>query len=576
MKKPNILLQLFPVSLLFALPVLISAQPSVNRIFQRDRQAGLYEKLEIGLQLDAEFENPFDPDQLDIMATFTSPSGRQWKVPGFYSQNFRGGFSIRFSADETGEWTYMVRVKDKNGTADSETRRFSVVPSDYHGPIRIASNKRYLEHADGTSWYGVGLWYNGGTETEVLDELEDHGVNFISRLITPLETRGTGLGHYDQLLSNQIDELLDELEKRDMQLSLNIWFHSFLSETVWGGGNIAWYTNPYQLVCEAEDFYSSPEAWDYQEKLYRYMIARWGYSRSLAIWFIIDEVNGTDGWAKGDSLGAAEWVRRVHEYFKANDPWQHLTTGTRSGGIDEWWDRGYEVLDMAGREIYEAQGFPVNETGQIAKDSIHPLTHSYRNYHGQVSKLWEHFEKPAIIPETGWDHTFYEMNMPGYLAQYHNALWVCLASGSAMSPFWWSYSRALNDNVVTDQMLHYRRFTERIPFAGLTGLTPVRAENPGGNAYAIKSDQLIFGWAVNADTDMAGKTVTITGVKKGRYSLRLYQTWSGRFIGHEGESNAIIESDGKTLSFGIPVLEIEDSHAHYIGQDVAFLLESVK
>ena len=38
-------------------------------------------------------------------------------------------------------------------------------------------------------------------------------------------------------------------------------------------------------------------AWKYQEKLYRYFIARWGYSRALAIWFIIDEVNGTDGWA---------------------------------------------------------------------------------------------------------------------------------------------------------------------------------------------------------------------------------------------------------------------------------------
>jgi len=572
MNKTNIIQLLIPVSLLLMLPALVSAQPSVNRIFQRDHQVGLYEKLEIGLQLDAEFENPFDPDQLDIMAVFTSPSGMEWKVPGFYSQNFHGGFSIRFSADETGEWSYIVRAKDKNGTAESGTRTFSVVPSEYHGPIRIAPNKRYLQHADGNSWYGVGLWYNGRTETEVLDELEDRGVNFISRLITPLETRGTGLGRYDQLLCSQIDELLDELEKRDMQLSLNIWFHSFLSETVWGGGNIAWYTNPYQLVCEAKDFYSSHEAWDYQEKLYRYMIARWGYSRSLAIWFIIDEVNGTDGWAKGDSLGAAEWVRKVHEYFKANDPWQHLTTGTRSGGIDEWWDRGYKVLDMAGREIYEAQGFPVNETGQIDNDPVHPLTHSYRNYHGQVSKLWEHFEKPAIIPETGWDHNFYEMNMPGYMAQYHNAIWVCLASGSAMSPFWWSYSRALNDNVVTDQMLHYRRFTERIPFAELTNLAPIRAENPGGDAYAMKSDQMIFGWAVNADTDMAGKTVTIPGVKKGRYSLRLYQTWSGRFIGREGEYEKIIESDGKSLSFWIPVLRIEDSHARYIGQDVAFLL----
>jgi hypothetical protein len=287
-------------------------------------------------------------------------------------------------------------------------------------------------------------------------------------------------------------------------------------------------------------------------------------------------VNGTDGWVSGDSLGAAIWAGKVHNYFKAHDPWQHLTTGTRSGGINEWWEKGYEIFDLAGREIYEAQGFPINKTGHIAKDTIHPLTHSYRNYHGQVSRLWNNYEKPAIIPETGWDHTFYEMNMPGYKAQYHNALWVCLASGSAMSPFWWSYSRALNDNVVTDQLLHYQRFTERIPFSELTGLAPLEISNPEGDGYAIGSDQLIFGWLVNADTDMAGKSIAIRGVKGGLYNLTLYQTWSGRFIRENGEEEKIISTDNNSLSFDIPVLMIEDSHAHYIGQDIAFILEPVE
>ena len=266
----------------------------------------------------------------------------------------------------------------------------------------------------------------------------------------------------------------------------------------------------------------------------------------------------------------------MHDYFKAHDPWQHLTTGTRSGGVDEWWDRGYAVLDMAGREIYESQGFPINMSGQIENDPVHPLTHSYRNYHGEVNKLWTNFEKPAIIPETGWDHVFYETNMPGYLALYHNALWVSLASGSAMSPFWWSYNRRLNDNVVTNQLLHYRRFTNRIPFSELTGLSLAKIENPAGDAYAIKSDQLIFGWAVNADTDMAGKTITLHEVENGRYSLRLYQTWSGRFIRKNGEAERIIEADNNTLSIDIPVLKIENDNAHYIGQDIAFMLEPVE
>jgi hypothetical protein len=548
-------------------------QPAINRIFSPREATGLYEKLEMGLSINAEYTNPFDPAEIDIMAVFKSPSGKEWKVPGFYSQSRRGGFLVRFSPNETGEWSYIVSVTDRTGTVNSDTRTFNVVPSEYHGPIRIAENKRYLEHADGTPWFGVGLWYNGENDTEVLDELQGKGVNFISKLISTLETWGTGMGRYDQLMCQQIDELLEELEKRDMQLSLNFWFHSYLSETVWGGGNIAWYTNPYQLVCKAKDFYSSEEAWKFQEKLYRYMIARWGYSRSLAIWFVVDEVNGTDGWMSGDSLGAANWARKVHEYFKKNDPWNHPTTGTRSGGIGEWWDKGYEIFDMTGREIYEAQGFPINETGQIDKDETHPLTYSYLNYHGQVKKLWDNYEKPALIPETGWDHTFYEMSMPGYQAYFHNTLWVTMATGSAMSPFWWSYSDQLNDNIVTNQLRHFGRFTEQIPFSKLTNLAPLEAFNPGGHAFAIGSDQLIFGWAVNANTDMSGKTITIRGVKKGHYRLKLYHTWSGRYIEVEGQRELLIRSDKNSLTFTVPILKIEDGHARYVGQDVAFVLE---
>jgi hypothetical protein len=550
-------------------------QPTIGRITRPPQEIGLYDKLEMSLNINATFTNPFDPDELDIMATFKAPSGKEWKVPGFYNQSRRGGFLVRFSPDETGEWSYMISVTDKTGTSTSEAINFKVVPSDYHGPLRLAQNKRYLEHSDGTPWFGVGLWYNGLSDAKVLDELQSKGVNFISKFITPLETWSTGLGRYDQLICRQIDELLEELEKRDLLLSLNLWFHSFLSETVWGGGNIAWYTNPYQLVCNAKDFFSSEEAWKYQEKLYRYMIARWGYSRSLAIWFVVDEVNGTDGWMLGDSIAAATWAGKVHDFFKKHDPWNHPTTGTRSGGIREWWNRGYKIFDMAGREIYEAQGFPINATGQIDKDKLHPLTHSYLNYHGQVKRLWADYEKPAIIPETGWDHTFYEMSMPGYLAQYHNALWVTLAAGSAMSPFWWSWSDQLNDNMVTNQLRYLRRFTDQIPFSKLTGLTPLEAGNPGGHAFAMGSDQLIFGWAANVDTDMSGKNITIHDVKNGQYRLKLYHTWSGRYIEIDGQNEPLIRVARNSLSFTVPVLKIEGGHARYVGQDVAFVLEPV-
>ncbi|HZE85079.1 MAG TPA: DUF5060 domain-containing protein, partial [Puia sp.] len=344
--------------------------PEIVFIRSNGDSVALYDKFELSLGLKAEFVNPFDPDDIAVYAIFTAPSGKQWNIGGFYDYSRGALWKVRFSPGETGVWKYNLVVTDKNGIAKSQPKSFTALASANKGPLRASANKRYLQYADGSSFYGVGFWYNDGysgfnagqVKPEVLDNLKKLGINFIASFITPLETPGSGLGRYDQNICGRLDELLKMCEDRDMLLSLNLWFHAFLSDTVWGGGNIRWYANPYRQITAAKDFYRSKEAWQYQKKLYRYMIARWGYSRSLADWFVIDEVNGTQGWAEGDSAMANEWARNVQLYFKENDPYGHLTTGTRSGGINEFWHEGYQTFDMAAREIYEAQGFPMNRT----------------------------------------------------------------------------------------------------------------------------------------------------------------------------------------------------------------------
>ncbi|MEO5603952.1 MAG: DUF5060 domain-containing protein [Cyclobacteriaceae bacterium] len=550
--------------------------PEIISIQQRQDSVGLYEKFELSLHLKCEFQNPFDPDDINITATFTSPGGKKWNIHGFYY--YTGGmlWKIRFSPNETGLWKYTVHVRDKKGETTSESKSFKAILSSRKGPIQVSSNKRYLQYPDGSTFFGVGLWYNDGyagfnsgrVTPANLDQLKTLGVNFISTFITPLETQGSGLGRYDQNISGRLDELFELCESRDMLLSLNLWFHSYLSETVWGGGNVRWYTNPYQQVTTAKEFYSSEPAWKLQEKLYRYFIARWGYSRSLAMWFIVDEVNGTDGWVSGDSLGAARWGGKVHSYFKDHDPYNHLTTGTRSGGIKEFWHEGYQIFDLAAREIYEAQGYPMNKSASLDSATVHPLTHSFSNYANQISKLWNGYEKPAIIGETGWDHTFYEPNMPGYLSLYHNALWVTLASGTAMTPFWWAYSDKLNDNVVTHQILSLRKFTDQIPLAKLTDLVPFDISMAEGNGYGMKSNEFIFGWVVNPYTDVAGENVKITSLKNGKYKVRLYHTWRGEFL----QETEMVSTDG-TLAIQLPFLHTTGSHSNYTGPDMAFILQ---
>ncbi len=571
-------LSFFTLFVIFAADLFAIKVPEIQNLRQRPDTLGLYEKFEVSFNINNgnEYINPFDPDEIDITAVFISPSGKQWKVPGFYYYSMGSLWKVRFSPDEAGVWNYKITVRDKGGEVTGSQQSFVSVRSLKKGPIVVAENKRYLKYSNGSDFYGVGLWYNdsystfnrGAVRADELDNLKSLGINFISTFITPLETPGSGLGRYDQNICGRLDELIEMCEERDMLLSLNVWFHSYLSETVWGGGNIRWYTNPYQQVTSARDFFRSDLAWKYQEKLYRYFIARWGYSRALAIWFIVDEINGTDGWVTGDSLAASAWGKKVHDYFKSNDPYKHPTTGTRSGGINEFWHQGYQTFDIAAREIYEAQGYQINKTSTIDSASVHPLKSSYSNYAREIRRLWNGYEKPSIIGETGWAHTFYEPAMPGYLAQYHNALWVSLATGAAMTPFWWAHSRMINDNVLTSQIISIRKFTDRIPFSKLTGLAPASVKSARGDAFAIKSNELIFGWIASPDADEAGDRITVSSIRNGTYKLRIFHTWRGTFI-EEKE----ISCTGGSVTFGVPYMRITGSQASYIGEDLAFILE---
>jgi hypothetical protein len=553
-----------------AAPVIHSARPGMAG------PVGLYEKFELRIDMDATYSNPFDPEEIDLWATFTAPSGKTWKIWGFYNPSqWSSLWMVRFAPTEKGTWRYIVEVKDKEGSAQSRAGSFTVVDSAHHGFVRIAPNQRYLMYSDGASFYGVGLWYNDSYElfnqgaiTEAgLDRLKQLGGNFISFFHTPLETMGSGLGRYDENRCGRLDQLFEWCEARDIHISWNLWFHSYISQAIWGGGNARYRHNPYHLITDATGFFGSQEAWKYQEKLYRYMIARWGYSRALFLWFTIDEINGTEGWVKGDQAVAEEWCRKMDAFFNEHDPYGRPTTGTQSGGIGQWWPGGYKIFDVAAREIYEAQGHPMPKSGKVDPGDESPLRYSYRNYAVQTQNLWKGFHKPAMIGECGWDHTYYEPGMPGYLAMYHNALWVSLANGLCCTPFWWAWSDWLNDSVVTNQMRYFRQFVADIDFAKLDlEPTPIQAGNCDG--WAMKSDKLIFGWVVYPKTSVAKESFTIAGLKDGNYEVRLYRTWRGRYL----DPQTLPCRDGK-LTVTIPELTTTGGHALHIGNDVAFKIE---
>ncbi len=232
--------------------------PSIQRQSENSSQVGLYEKYEIVLALkDAVYNNPYDPEEIDVRALFVSPTGRQWAIYGFYD-NFqnRNQWKVRFAPNEAGLWSYSLSVTAPAGTGSSMGYTFTALPSTHRGWLHTSPvNPHYLVHDNGASFYGVATfwpWKINNTASG-LGALQNAGCNLVGYWNvtyddnTLIESMSSGLGRYDQNKCNRIDQILEWMEQRGMVLMLSIWPHDLFCLDMPGWAAL-WKSNPYNTA----------------------------------------------------------------------------------------------------------------------------------------------------------------------------------------------------------------------------------------------------------------------------------------------------------------------------------------
>lgn len=493
---------------------------------------GLYEKFEATYSLDGfSYVNPYDPEEIDVRATFTAPSGKAWQVFGFYDDD-KGlsAWKLRFAPNEVGQWSYVIQATDALGTDQSDVHSFAAVASEHHGWVRASvQNPHYLQHDDGTAFYGVGMYTPWGNSVERFDTLERYGANTFAiwnitygGMVNDHGLIEQRLGHYNQTKCGKIDRLLEVAEARDLKCMFCIWPHDLFSDTVWAH---QWHQNPYRALCAVEDIYADETAWTYQAKQYRYLIARFGYSRALGFWEIMNEINGTDGWVAGRRDEALDWVQRVHGYFQENDPFGHPTTASRSGGYREYWPPMYEIVDLPNVHVYESQGWPSTYRGNVLRSSM-------KNYARGTARLWKDFAKPGIFGEAGYTWVHVEPYTAEYTALYHNAIWASLTNGLAMTPLWWHFSYPITDAELT-QMAHLAQFVADIDFVEQS-IDHFEASNRKLDLFGMKGPASAFGWMRLTDgLDISHQRYDLVGVLDpdvATYTISYYNPWTGQAL----------------------------------------------
>ncbi len=502
--------------------------PTVNIAGTNTSKVKKYEKFEVRLDLkNVGIENPYNPDDIDVWAFFTSPSGKKMKINGFYD-NYEGAnqWKIRFSPNETGEYKYQAFVRDAGGTGESSINTFIATESEHHGWIKPSvKNPHYFVRDDGTSYYGVGVYSPWGNDQSRFDTFAKNNANLFAiwdigygGFVNDAGLIEEELGRYNQRKLGKIDSLIVILEKSDIQLMYAIWPHDLFSETVWSA---EWKKNPYSQLTDAENVYSDSLVWEYQKMKYRYMIARFSYSRSMGIWELINEMNGTDGWAKGHHQEALDWVAKCDKYFQENDPYNHPVTASFSGGFTEYREELYQRNDIPNIHLYPAQGWVMKYPDDKMRSDLY-------NFAWASRRFWDAFKKPAIFGEAGANLTYFQPKDKEYHISYHNQIWASFTNGLAAIPVWWAYDNLNADDWTS--LKNLSKFVSDIDLANLPfKISDINSE--GADVFGLDTGSKAFGWIRSyTKVDVSSSKIFVKGLENSAYEVLWFDTWKGEYL----------------------------------------------
>lgn len=269
-------------------PAIIKAAASAPQVRQ-------YEKIELGIELRAVFDNPFDPDQVRLDAVFRSPSGKELSVPGFFMiperRNIEGDgesfaptgpgvWRVRFAPSELGRYTWRLTLQDRGGKTAGGEGTFESVAGPKPGFLRISkADPHYLAFDRGDGFFAIGhnvpIYHTKGQlGDQAMRKLAAAGENFNRWWMC---SYGLGLewekqlGRYRQDAAARLDLILDFAGELGQYYMMCMDTHQDFRERGWQG-------NPFNAAnggpCKTPaDWFTSPVVRELYKKRLRYTVA---------------------------------------------------------------------------------------------------------------------------------------------------------------------------------------------------------------------------------------------------------------------------------------------------------------
>jgi len=512
--------------------------------------AGVYGRLELAIDTDGVYANPFDPQQADLRVRFTSPSGKAALVPAFWYQDFdpatlapKGAPSwrARFTPAEPGRWTAQAELASPG--LKSEPISFDVAAdTSAHGFVRVNSqNPRYFAFDDGATYFPIGLnlgWSTGQGLAVLkdyerwLDRLSQNGGNiarvWMAAWSFGIEWKDTGLGDYTKRMKQAwlLDQVFSMAEKRGVYILLCLVNHGQFSTSV----NPEWNDNPYNQanggpLARPEEFAMNPQAKDLFKRRVRYIAGRWAYSPGLFAWEWWNEVN----WTPIADPQLRPWIAEMTAYLEQYDPYRHLVSSSyANGGATHLW----KMPELSFAQQHDYSG----------RDPAKDLASSFRSIAENAP------QKPVLLAEYGYSAQGAGDQIDSDAMQLHNGLWAAPFSGFASTAMYWWWDNFVDPR---DQWSEFKGISEFLKGEDLAALAPskVSVDPPfGSTALILQSNERALVWVRSGAYDTgeavfayekaiaAGKTkdwkyvlpvlkdvkLTVTGLADGAYTARWF------------------------------------------------------
>lgn len=376
---------------------------TIRTVTPNSTTVGLYQKLELTVDVAATYDNPYDPDDVALDAAFTAPSGKSISVPGFFMVKQRrevheghelmipegnGTWQVRFAPTETGRYTWRLTLRDRTGELSGGEGAFTAKRSRSQGFVRQSkADPHYFAFDSGQGYFAIGhnlpIYHTSGQlGDEAMRRFAAAGENYNRWWMS---SSGFGiewmdkLGWYRQDAAARVDLMLDLAQQLGLYYMMCMDTHQDFRE----GG---WERNPYNVKnggpCQtAGDWFTNETARQLYQKRLRYTVARWGYSPSVLCWEFGNEF---EGWADSPNEIKLPWHKEMADYLRSLDPFGHLITTSfwSNTGPEEFWQLGN--IDIVQTHCY------TNDDNNVAEPVREYSLHQ-----------WQRFDKPHVFGEFG-------------------------------------------------------------------------------------------------------------------------------------------------------------------------------